>query len=41
MVKDGGKEAERVEELGKEVKKEMKSVVFYVWEWIKWDSPWK
>jgi hypothetical protein len=29
MVKEGGKEAERVEELGKEVKKEMKSVVFF------------
>lgn len=30
MVKEDGKEAERVGELGKEVKKEMKSVVFYV-----------
>jgi hypothetical protein len=30
MVKEGGKEAERVEELGKEVKKEMKGVVYYV-----------
>lgn len=30
MVKEGGKEGERVEELGKEVKKEMKSVVYYV-----------
>ena len=29
MVKEGGKEAERVEELGKEVKKEMKAVVFF------------
>lgn len=31
MVKSGGKENERVEELGKEVTKEMKSVVFYAW----------
>lgn len=30
MVKEGGKEAERVAELGKEFKKEMKTVVFYV-----------
>ena len=29
LVKEGGKENERVEELGKEFKKEMKSVVFY------------
>ena len=30
LVKEGGKEGERVEELGKEVKKEMKAVVFHV-----------
>jgi hypothetical protein len=29
LVKNGGKENERVEELGKEVTKEMKKVVFY------------
>jgi H/ACA ribonucleoprotein complex subunit 2 len=29
LVKEGGKENERVEELIKEVKKEMKSVVYY------------
>ena len=30
MVKEGGKEGERVEELGKEVKKEMKGVIYHV-----------
>ena len=29
MVREGGKEAERVEELGKEVRKELKSVVYF------------
>jgi H/ACA ribonucleoprotein complex subunit 2 len=30
LVKQGGKESERVDELIKEVKKEMKNVVYYV-----------